>query len=68
MSPGYGLGATFRVELPAGGWPAEAEPAPLQIRQPAARRPLRLLLVEDHPDTAEAMASRAWCGWLMSPA
>jgi signal transduction histidine kinase len=25
VSPGYGLGATFRVELPTGGWPAEAE-------------------------------------------
>ncbi len=56
LSPGYGLGATFRVELPTGGWPAQAEPAPRQVPEPAARRPLRLLLVEDHPDTAEAMA------------
>ncbi|MEA2559320.1 MAG: hypothetical protein QOH06_824 [Acidobacteriota bacterium] len=56
LSPGYGLGATFRVQLPTGGWPAEAEPAPRQAPEPPARRPLRLLLVEDHPDTAEAMA------------
>ncbi|HYH45223.1 MAG TPA: ATP-binding protein [Thermoanaerobaculia bacterium] len=56
LSPGYGLGATFRVELPTGGWPAEAEPAPSQAPEPPARRPLRLLLVEDHSDTAEAMA------------
>jgi two-component system CheB/CheR fusion protein len=56
VSPGYGLGATFRVELPTGGWPADAEPAPRQAPEPPARRPLRLLLVEDHSDTAEAMA------------
>ena len=56
LSPGYGLGATFRVELPTGGWPVQAEPAPHEAPEPPARRPLRLLLVEDHPDTAEAMA------------
>ena len=58
VSPGYGLGATFRVELPTGGWPAPSgtEPAPSRTPEPAAGRPLRLLLVEDHPDTAEAMA------------
>jgi two-component system CheB/CheR fusion protein len=56
VSPGYGKGATFRVFLPAGGWPAEAEPAPPIAPEPPARGPLRLLLVEDHPDTAEAMA------------
>jgi CheY-like chemotaxis protein len=56
VSPGYGLGATFRVELPTGGWPAQAEPAPRKAPEPPARRPLRLLLVEDHSDTAEAMA------------
>lgn len=56
VSPGYGQGATFRVFLPTGGWPKEIETAPPKAPEPAARRPLRLLLVEDHPDTAEAMA------------
>ncbi|MFL6293791.1 MAG: ATP-binding protein [Thermoanaerobaculia bacterium] len=65
VSPGYGKGATFRVHLPAGGWPAQAEPMPPipsksqkspRPLEPPASRPLRLLLVEDHPDTAEAMA------------
>ena len=56
VSPGYGQGATFRVFLPTGGWPAEAEAAPPKAQEPPSRRPLRLLLVEDHLDTAEAMA------------
>jgi len=56
VSPGYGQGATFRVHLPAGGWPAQAEPAPPKPLEAPARGPLRLLLVEDHSDTAEAMA------------
>lgn len=63
VSPGYGKGATFRVHLPTGGWPAEAEPAPpaagaraARVQEPAPSSPLRLLLVEDHLDTAEAMA------------
>jgi two-component system CheB/CheR fusion protein len=58
VSQGYGLGATFRVHLPVGGWPADAAPTPIPAGVPEAppRRPLRLLLVEDHPDTAEAMA------------
>ena len=62
VSPGYGRGATFRVHLPAGRWPAEAKLTPLPTTiaepEPAPRitRQLRLLLVEDHPDTAEAMA------------
>jgi two-component system CheB/CheR fusion protein len=72
VSQGYGRGATFRVHLPAGRWPAEAKPVsppagsaveseagllPSRPRRPRQRsRQLRLLLVEDHPDTAEAMA------------
>jgi PAS domain S-box-containing protein len=63
VSQGYGRGATFRVHLPAGRWPAETPPPiPLpavEAGSPRGRRrasPLRLLLVEDHPDTAEAMA------------
>ena len=65
VSAGYGRGATFRVHLPAGRWPAEARSTPLppSASIPAGPEPvpritcqLRLLLVEDHPDTAEAMA------------
>ncbi|MES1242160.1 MAG: ATP-binding protein [Acidobacteriota bacterium] len=67
VSQGYGRGATFRVHLPAGRWPAEAKPTPLPpppvppaaagpVQVPRVTRQLRLLLVEDHPDTAEAMA------------
>jgi PAS domain S-box-containing protein len=60
-SPGYGQGATLRLSLPNGPLPAqEREPAPAVARPatpfPAPSRPLRLLLVEDHADTAEAMA------------
>jgi CheY-like chemotaxis protein len=59
VSQGYGRGATFRVHLPAGAWPAEAKPAPQPIASsvpPLPDRALSLLLVEDHRDTAEAMA------------
>lgn len=63
-SGGRGRGATFTVRLPAGDlvdlddtgpglmddWSAGAE-TPVR-----ADRPLRILLVEDHADTAEAMA------------
>jgi two-component system CheB/CheR fusion protein len=61
-SAGRGRGAKFVVRLPVGDLrtPREAErsrpareiPAP----RPAAGVPLRILLVEDHADTAEAMA------------
>lgn len=59
-SDGRGQGATFTVRLPAGRpavppslpWEAAPEPAPVQ----AGDRPLHILLVEDHADTAEAMA------------
>jgi PAS domain S-box-containing protein len=63
LSQGYGRGATFRVHLPAGVWPAWARPSPpplaagvLVPAQVESSLPLRLLLVEDHRDTAEAMA------------
>ncbi|HEX2223755.1 MAG TPA: ATP-binding protein, partial [Thermoanaerobaculia bacterium] len=63
FSEGIGHGATFVIHLPAGlpaeiaeaDRPAAAAPAP----EPAAGErvaPLHILLVEDHPDTAEAMA------------
>jgi signal transduction histidine kinase/ActR/RegA family two-component response regulator len=62
-SAGRGQGATFTVRLPAGApaGPAEAPAAAAALSerpQPASSsaRPLHILLVEDHPDTAEAMA------------
>jgi PAS domain S-box-containing protein len=54
-SEGQGRGARFVVELPAGELPAvgsRAAAPPLA----AAVEALRILLVEDHADTAEAMA------------
>ena len=67
-SRGPGEGATFTVRLPAGKpavppsypWEAAPEPAPVPAAMAGAMvgeyRPLHILLVEDHPDTAEAMA------------
>jgi PAS domain S-box-containing protein len=57
-SGGRGQGATFRVELPA-ALPAEvpAEGTTLPAPAPAAPAgPVRILLVEDHTDSAEALA------------
>jgi two-component system CheB/CheR fusion protein len=64
-SQGHGRGATFTVRFPAGSrevdlddsliWPgASADQS--AASPPRADRPLRILLVEDHADTAEAMA------------
>ncbi|XXX81903.1 PAS domain S-box protein [Sorangium sp. So ce134] len=56
-SPGRGAGATFRVLLPAARPPAAATPAQAKAAGAAApRRALRILLVEDHEDTAEMMS------------
>jgi two-component system, chemotaxis family, CheB/CheR fusion protein len=57
-SPGKGQGATFTVRLPL--LPADADkPAPFPKSSArmvsAAGRPLRILLVEDHGDTARIM-------------
>ncbi|HSK79943.1 MAG TPA: ATP-binding protein [Thermoanaerobaculia bacterium] len=62
-SDGRGRGATFEVRIPLGGVQidlddtgnlfASARPAPAAA---PAVRPLRLLFVEDHPDTAETVA------------
>lgn len=64
-SDGPGQGATFRIRLPIGAAHLPALPATLPSKSPAARpaaapesedgRPLHILLVEDHPDTADAM-------------
>ena len=58
-SPGKGQGAVFSVRLPVSDLPA-VPPAP-ETRRPAETAPaepaaLRILLIEDHADTAEAMA------------
>ena len=56
-SDGKDKGSTFVVELPALARPAEAGTEP-QSRppEPEKLRPLRLLLVEDHGDTAAVLA------------
>ena len=64
-SGGTGLGATFRLRLPIGAshlpafLPGPPEPAALEAAPPADEnrgdRPLHILLIEDHPDTADAM-------------
>jgi len=59
-SPGRGLGATFTVSLPA-SLPrlahdtGEIEAAGEPVAAPESAAGLRILLVEDHADTAEAM-------------
>lgn len=59
-SEGHGHGATFTLSLPRGrDLPAlpEAPAAPVEIENPKSQiQNLRILLVEDHADTAEAMA------------
>jgi PAS domain S-box-containing protein len=63
QSEGPGRGSTFTVRLPIGAERLEAgapAPHPANVAStpegPAdGNRPLRILLVEDHPDTAEAM-------------
>ncbi|WP_437642546.1 CheR family methyltransferase [Sorangium sp. So ce854] len=56
-SAGRGAGATFRVFLPAARPPAAVAPARARSAGAVApRRPLRILLVEDHEDTAEMMS------------
>jgi CheY-like chemotaxis protein len=54
-SPGTGRGATFTVELPLAPAAAAGAAAPAPDTADAGR-PLRLLLVEDHADTARVMA------------
>jgi CheY-like chemotaxis protein len=55
-SAGLGHGATFTVFLPLAATPAAAaSPAPAAVAPPAAPLPLRLLVVEDHTDTASML-------------
>jgi PAS domain S-box-containing protein len=64
-SEGKGRGATFAVRLPAGprpvagaalAAPVEGAARPAPPPEQAARRTLRILLVEDHPDTVKIIA------------
>jgi PAS domain S-box-containing protein len=63
-SGGRGQGATFAVRLPLGGIQEDLDETGVWLSRPsraaertaAADRSLRILLVEDHEDTAEAMA------------
>jgi two-component system CheB/CheR fusion protein len=59
-SQGRDRGATFTVEVPAGLFAAPSGPDPAETSAPKSKienpKFLRLLLVEDHADTAEAMA------------
>ena len=56
-SGGTDQGSAFTLRLPAGDVPASApEPTLERPAEAKASSPLKLLLVEDHADTAEAMA------------
>ncbi len=65
-SEGRGTGACFTVRLPmateqtdldeTGAWFSRPRPAAVAAPAAEADRPLHILLVEDHEDTAEAMA------------
>ncbi len=60
-SQGPGQGTTFTVRLPVGAARLQTStvlprPEPGTALPHGAERPLHILLVEDHPDTAEAMA------------
>lgn len=63
-SDGRGRGSTFTVRLPLGGIQEDLDetgiwfgrPRPIAEPSALADRPLRILLVEDHEDTAQAMA------------
>jgi PAS domain S-box-containing protein len=55
-SEGRGRGTTFTVRLPLYDGPEEARTPPGEAGLGAAERPLSILLVEDHADTAEVIA------------
>jgi signal transduction histidine kinase/CheY-like chemotaxis protein len=53
-SPGPGRGAELTVRLPAAAPPAERAPEVLEV--PAAGRSLRVLVIDDHEDSADGLA------------
>jgi len=55
QSEGRNKGATFRIRLPLVSPVAQQAAQPPAVAPPAAVRPLRVLLVEDHPVTAKMM-------------
>ena len=56
-SDGVGAGATFRIELPLAAGPNTATAEPPSDATPARPgQPLRLLVVEDHADTARVLS------------
>jgi signal transduction histidine kinase len=55
-SDGTSCGSTFTLRLPLGALGGVESPAPDASEPPAETRSLSILLVEDHADTAEAMA------------
>ncbi|MGV3660289.1 MAG: ATP-binding protein [Prosthecobacter sp.] len=54
-SPGTGFGATFIMELPGKATTSTAKIRLLDATDKAAVQKLRLLLVEDHPDTLQTL-------------
>jgi PAS domain S-box-containing protein len=75
-SAGIGRGASFTLTLPAPAGasmprerPAAAAPRARSGSHPAQDRPLTVLLVDDHQDTAEALAAMLQAlGWQVSTA
>jgi CheY-like chemotaxis protein len=55
-SEGANRGATFTLELPAASAPAALPTLEPVDDEPAARRPLRILLVDDNDDTRRSLA------------
>jgi PAS domain S-box-containing protein len=56
-SDGAGLGSEFEVRLPSREAPQDAVPAADRTVGPADARPQRILIVEDHVDSADGLAT-----------
>ncbi len=55
-SAGAGLGSTFIIQLPGAAGAAQGKPADAGSGEEGAARSLRILLVEDHADTARTLS------------